>query len=177
LAHEQKLAPNQEIVLQFTNHDTTSNHAQDVIAAVQYELQSIGAENIKVDKDKNGRLKITYYSNEAIAIIKSRLATKESNTLGFVSIDDKDLEHYNFDVFEIENTSDSSSDFGGKCIVEYKQDFDRFSKPNKQPHGLGADNKFNCFILKTALKTNKAIAIAIDNTSYNIPEVRAGPQV
>ena len=31
-------------------------------------------------------------------------------------------------------------------------------------------------IIRVTFKLNRNIAIAIDNTSYNIPEVRAGPK-
>lgn len=82
---------------------------------------------------------------------------------------------YNVDVFEIQNGNKLLSDVGGKCSLELKQEYDRFSNPNVFSIIEVIAVSESEHLIKVAYKLNRTIAIAIDNTSYKIPEVRAGP--
>jgi hypothetical protein len=50
VASQQQTVANQEIILQFTDVDVSSNEAQNTIAIVKLQLQDIGADNIQVKK-------------------------------------------------------------------------------------------------------------------------------
>lgn len=176
--------PNQEIVLKFSDVDITSDEAQSTIAHVKEQLLSIGVETVQVKELNEGQLKITYYSGEDIESIKKLLSADNrvefsepqkgnKNTSNFPSKDHE--KEYKLDVFKIHKNSDSESGLGGKSVLSLKQDFDRFHNPKPYifKNEVGT-NDVNTTV-KEAFKVRRNIAIAIENTSRNIPEVRAGP--
>ena len=169
--------PNQEIVLQFTNDEVTSLEAQNTIAIVKKQLQSIGIHDTKVVNENNGKLKITYYSDSDITIIKSVLSNGQKITLNdstsFPS--DKDSKDYNLDVYEIQKRTDSGSGVNGKFVLQSKQGYDRFANPDVITYAELVYTKNTDIAVKVALKINNSIAVAIDTITYKIPEVRAGP--
>ena len=175
--------PNQEIVVQITDEETLTDDALNAIEIVIKQLQTIGADNIHVIEEGNGKLKITYYSEIGVANVKEILSQEKNLKLGCASNTDdssrvpsnNDQNSYNFDVFEIQKPSNSEWDFEGTLVLELKPDGDRFSNPKVFPFSEEIEVEEN--ITKTAYKVHSEIAIAIDNTSNKIPEVRAGPLV
>ncbi|WP_299339445.1 hypothetical protein [uncultured Psychroserpens sp.] len=174
--------PNQEIVLQFTNDAITSNDAKNTISIVKQQLQSVGVENIQVKEQQGGHLKITYYSDSDVDSIKAVLSEVNLLELGYLSdqngdpqipSDDRSLS-YNLDVYEIQQ-ADDASDLGGKLALETKAEQDRFYNPNLFVPQKNVDEKELCKSVEVAYKFNRTVAIAIDNSSRKIPEVRAGP--
>ena len=176
--------PNQEIVLKFSDVDITSDEAQSTITHVKAQLLAIGVEKVQVQELNEGQLKITYYSDEDIESIKKLLSVDSkfelripqkgnTNTSGFPLKDHQKA--YKLDVFKIHKGSDTGSGLDGKCVLNLKQDYDRFHNPKtyifKKEVGSGNANN----IVKEAFKIRRNIAIAIENTTRNIPEVRAGP--
>jgi len=173
--------PNQEIVVQFVE-DVSSDSAQNAVDIVKKQLKHIGADNIIVSEDEEGKLKISYFSNLNVARIKNILSKENQLDLGIV---DNQLEDdsnypseenpntYNFDVYEIQKESNSDWDFNGTNILELKPDGNRFSKPKV----FATINEIDVeeSISKITFKVYYRIAIAIDNTSHKIPDVRAGP--
>lgn len=190
VSQQQISAPNQEIVLQFSEHEVTYDDAQNAIALVKKQLQTIGIVNVQVHEQEDGSLKIMYYSAADVASIK-KIFSNETQ-LGFDHIaceqDDKStkfpfkssnkkIASYNLDVFEIQKGSDLTLDLGGKFALELKADNDRFFNPNIYLSFEAIDVKGNSSGFKETYKLRRNIAIAIDNTSHIIPEVRAGPKV
>ncbi|WP_282135099.1 hypothetical protein [Seonamhaeicola maritimus] len=183
VCQKQVSVPNQEIVMEFVDVDVTSNYVQTAIADVKGQLQGIGAQNIKVQKEQNGTLKITYFSNVKVASIKEVLSKENHIVLGYAtnvqnengnSSSNDSSNNYNLDVYEIKKGTESSS-LGGKYVLEIKYDYDRFSNPNVYvPYESTKISKIDRSV-KTAYRVNRNIAIAIDNNSYQKPEVRAGP--
>jgi len=182
---EEVSVPNQEIVLQFSDAEVSSNKAQNTLAIVVQQLQTVGISDIQVREHKNGQLRITYYSDTDVASIKRTLSQENKLEIGFASFNE-DENHskfpfknksndYNLDVFEILNKADAESDVNGKFVLELKQEYDRFSNPNVYPYVIEIDDEEKDRIVKVAYKANRNVASAIDNTSYKIPEVRAGP--
>lgn len=183
VSQQQITLPNQEIILQFTDVEVTSEDAQNTIAIVKRQLQAIGVDNIQVKETKNGTLKITYYSDADVASIKQTFSKEDQLTLdykvnnqnkkssGFPS--DENPIHYNLDVYEIQSSTDSDWNLSGTYVVELKPDANRFSNPNI--YGCIQTVDVSESIEKIAFKIYYNIAIAIDNTSNKIPEVRAGP--
>jgi len=174
--------PNQQIVVQFAKVEVTSEEAQNAISNVKTQLLLLGADNIQVQEGSDGVLKISYYSDSDVASIKKILSEKDTNIeyanqnqneeptdLPF----NKNVKTYNLDVYEIQDASDLDWDLEGISIVELKSENHRFFSPNVYvPIDAVDDTKR---IVKTALKVNTHIAIAIDKISRKIPEVRAGP--
>lgn len=176
---EQNQAPNQEIVLQFSNATISNDDAQHAIATVKQKLQAIGVHNITVEDFEHGHLKITYFSNTDVASIKKILSQEETleidNDIPFeVPSHKKDIT-YNLDVFEIQNGYDQAFHLSGKLGLEHKADNDRFSNTNPYANTNRLD--YSVFELKinVAYRFHTYIGITIDHISHKIPEVRAGP--
>ncbi|WMI64389.1 hypothetical protein RBH94_09975 [Aestuariibaculum sp. YM273] len=173
--------PNQEIVLQFTDVEVTSDEAHSAIQEVTHQLQTIGADAVQVKQLQNGEVVIAYYSATDVASIKALLAEDDLLQIGYASTkgdnlpSEKDSKTYKFDVFEIHKANDSPSGFGGKHMLSAKQDFDRFYNPHTYYFNTLEDVNSNHTSVEVALKVFREIAVAIDNTTGNIPEVRAGP--
>ncbi|WP_109299890.1 hypothetical protein [Aquimarina sp. AU474] len=182
---QQTVVPNQEIVLEFVDVEVTSLEAQKTIAIVKKQLQSIGVKNTKISRElKNGKLKIAYYSDADVAFIKRILSKEHHLALDHVVYDqnqkddsqfpfDKNPKDYNFDVYEIQKSTDV--DFNGVYVLNVEQK----QKRNFNSNSYSLVSVFNVHeidnLIKTTQKIYANIAIAIDNTSYKIPEVRAGP--
>ncbi|GAA4274301.1 hypothetical protein GCM10022258_35970 [Aquimarina gracilis] len=179
--------PNQEIVLEFISVEPTSEEAQNVIAVVKKQLKSVGVEYTRISKDKkSGKLKIAYYSDADVESIKRILFEDQNVALDYIvfdqnnngnnkSSDDKDSKDFNFDVYEIQKGLDFGSDFNDKYIVEVRQEREGYSIDNTfNVVCVTYDHKINGLV-KVAQKVNATTIIAFDNSSYEIPEVRAGP--
>ena len=175
--------PNQEIVLQFTNTEVTSHDTQYTIAHIKKQLEDLGVNHIQVTEKEKGQLVISYYSDVDVASIKKtlskqeRLALNNSNKNEDHSNSDFPLdEHsksYNLDIYEIQKDTASGWDLNGTSITELKSEVNRFSNPNLYAFINQSEDEKT--IEKVAYKTHYNIAIAIDNISHKIPEVRAGP--
>ena len=181
--YQQTSDPNQEIVLQFTNTEVSSDDAQNTIANIKEQLESLGVDNIQVSEEENGKLIITYYSDIDAASVKETLNKDLRLTLNTSNQGengthsnfplDKTSSSYNLDVYDIQKDSGSGWDLNGTFISEVKPEGNRFSNPNFY---VSIDDIESREIAeKLAYKTHCNIAIAIDNISYKIPEVRAGP--
>ncbi len=183
VSQQQITVPNQEIVLQFTDASITSEDTQNTIAIVKKQLQDLGVSNIQVNETENGKLTITYYSDADVASIKKTFSKEknlqldydfknqdeESSRLPF----DENTISYNLDVYEIQSGGDTEWDLNGTSVVELKPESNRLAKPNT--YAFFNALEINESIVKVTYKTRYNIAIAIDNTSHKIPEVRAGP--
>ena len=149
-------------------------------------MQEIGINSIDVKTLQDGQLKITYYSATDAGSIKDILSKENKIELDFTSNSQNDDQSkipfnkkdkiYNLDVYKIQDSTDSNSGFDGKLAIELKPESDRFFNPLVNNFAVEIDDRKRDRIIKVAFKLNRNIAIAIDNSSHNIPEVRAGPQ-
>jgi hypothetical protein len=182
---QQYTLPNQEIILQFTDVKVTSADTQSTIAIVKKQLQNLGADNIQVVETKEGTLKITYYSASNVTNIKRNLS-EENKLVIDCNISNQDNEEssfpkenssisYNLDVYEIQNGSEADWNLVENNVLELKFDNERFFNPNVFMSAIDINDREKENIVKVAYKIRRNIALAIDNTSHNIPEVRAGP--
>ncbi len=180
------VVPNQEIVLEFVDREVTSLNAQKAIANVKKQLQSIGVKYTLVSKgSKNGTLKIKYYSDADVTFIKEILSTTQNIALDHIFYDQSEGDHqnplpknskeYNLDVYQIQK----SVDFDRYLVVEhdFKVKHIQDSSASVGAYGFSTSiDKDNLDkLLHVAHKVYHGIAIAIDTTSQNTPEVRAGP--
>ncbi|WP_299778560.1 hypothetical protein [uncultured Formosa sp.] len=182
-SQQQNAIPNQEIVLQFSGDVVVHDKAEHAISIVKQQLQNIGAKNIQVSEDKDGILKITYYSNSDVDQIKKILSDDD-----ILEFDDSPQEHDHFpfseqtitcniDVFEIHSGSDFAFTHAGKIALELKASSHHFNNTNTHPVFGYTTDLVEVSSIKVAYKFYKNIALAIDNNSKKIPEVRAGPLV
>ncbi len=185
VCEQQITVPNQEIVLEFTDVELTSEVAQNTIAIVKKQLQDIGVENIQVNEQESGTLKITYYSDADVESIKKSFSEENRLDIAFVSHNQEDKSSefpfeentisYNLNVFEIQNGNDVEWGFNGIVLPEIKSKNDRFFEPNLYFYNSVIHLKELNHIVKEAHKVSESIVIAINNTSHKIPEGRAGP--
>lgn len=175
--------PNQEIVLKFENVELTKEDTKTTIAILKEELQNVGVNNFKVTENAEGILKIKYYSDADVTIIKGILSKRIRSQLDTPDDDDEDseypfnqdVERYNLDIRELKNGNDSESGLNGTFVLEFKVKSDRFSKPTNNTSQKCIDYLLIDANVKTSLKTFKTIALAIHDGLYHVPEVRAGP--
>ena len=181
---QQIAAPDQEIVLQFSSINVSAEDTQKAITSVRQQLEIAGVNDIQVQTLEDGQLKISYYSNSDIDSIKDLLSNKCNLELGYVSHDNNQSTRpseektiaYNFEVYEIQQ-GDDVSELEGKLALETKVEDDRIFNPNLLVSAVEIDSDAKENIEKVAYKLSRTVSITIDNNSYKIPEVRAGPTI
>ena len=182
ISKEQSALPNQKIVLQFSDTSITSAEIENTVAIVKKQLFDLGVANIQIHEIDNKQFKITYYSDADVVSVKNKLSKEEHLAIDYASNSKEGFpkkpasnENYNLDVFKIQEASDANSGFDGKVAIEPKLESDRYSNPNVYSFAASIEVNEICAYTQVAYKVNTNVAIAIDNTSYKIPEVRAGP--
>jgi len=98
------------------------------------------------------------------------------NQVPFDFPEDKLPENFSLIVSDLQQPSDNGLGLNGKLAFELKQDFERFSNPVVLQFANSILSS-HAIRLDSAFKINRTITIVIDNTSYTLPEVRAGPLV
>lgn len=185
ISQQQIAVPNQEIVLQFTDVELTSEDAKNTITIVKAQLLELGVENIKVKAQQNGKLKISYYSDVDISSIKRNFSKNNNVVLDYTSAnqdeksnkfpsDDNSIS-YNLDVYEIQKNSDSGWDFDDAFVLDVEVKSDRFSDPNLYFSVSDFDLGIASAIAGVAYKVRRNITIEIGDPIHSKPEVRAGP--
>ena len=175
---EQVTTPNQEIALEFVDIKINKKDIESTIAEVKEKLLKIGVSNIKINKTHNGTLKISYYSAFNIDKIKKEL-NKQQTFVFNKNSNQKEKEEksskYNIDVHEITNESDiSNSDF--HFVFETKYNSDKITTYNYFDFLKKVAQQKENQLFKTSYKITKNNSFTKDKTSYNEPEVRAGPK-
>ena len=173
----QSSIPNQEIVLEFTNVKVTTTDTQTAISAVKQRLRELGAENIQVNENRLGELKIIYHSESDIALIKKALGDDSEIDLDKPSSNipsDKDLS-YNIHISEIGNSNDSDWNLEGTYVLEFKPSSQRFFVPITFLSVIDTDENNSSSKFGLAYKIQNNCALTINAPFYKIPEVRAGP--
>lgn len=180
---EQNTLPNQQIVVQFSDSDISSEEAEITIEAIQNQLQSIGVTHIQIGQNNKGQLRITYHSDSHVKYIQNALFNVETLRVAYESNEsqshnfpkDKSLNDYELNISEIKTSNTINWDFERAQIVEINQKVDRFlySKTNAFGNHF-SDIEVN-YSLKVATVINNDAMASINTISYIIPEVRAGP--
>jgi len=182
---EHTTLPNQQIVIQFSDTSITAEDTENAIEAIQGKLQSIGVTQIQIGQNNKGQLRITYHSDANVAYIQKTLFNVEELKLAYNSSQNhsnnfpekKGAKNYELNISEIKTGSDIDWSFEGTQVAEINQKTDH-SKPLKVNYSSELNNtKQSNNTVNVAAIVNTAIANAIDNISYKIPEVRAGPTV
>jgi preprotein translocase subunit SecD len=178
--HEQVSAPNQEIVLEFSNESVDQNEVSNTIADLREKLQELGVSNIKIQITEQSTLKISYYSDLHIDRVKEVLLDESQFALNQTSNNKEDEKvpsfDYKIDVYELTDSSDISKR-NNELILDLKYTTDRFTTPNHWVCVKSLRLEKANQLFRTALRTYKNNPFTKDHTSYQEPEVRAGPGV
>ncbi len=179
---ERTAVPNQEIVIQFSDVEVTLEETQDAIAAVKGQLETLAATNIKLQELGNGTLKITYYSTIDISDVRELLLKgRDLANTGSIPTDTesefpyhKGETYYEIGIHTLQDGHDLVGT-SSEGFLESKSESIRYFTPT-------TDVRVQPFFkLKTPTTDSVAYAvyyhimIAVDESSYKIPEVRAGP--
>ena len=181
---QQFSAPNQEIVLQFEDKAISLVETENAIANIKKQLQDIGVEKIQVYKGANGVLKISYFSEIDVVSIKKIFSKEKALKLSYSLLDfgegsskmpSKNKSNtYQLDVFKIQKSNGNEGDSNG-LVVDLLPENDRSFNPDVYYSTLVYELRFKNKIEKVAYIIYSNRSIEIDNSSYNTPEVRAGP--
>lgn len=173
--------PNQEVLLTFIQGENTSS--KDLaIETVKAQLLSLGAKNVTISSLDNGSLKVSYYSHLAIQNVKEQLFTDLDDTTNVATalyhVGGKPVKEntrdYQIDVYEIQENVVSGFDNEGKCYFELKQDYNRGSQVLGFVSPVVTIDSRNQ-LTAIAVKVRGNVLFAFNDSTYKIPEVRAGP--
>ena len=182
---EESTIPNQQLVIQFSDEDISTEDAKNTIEAIRAKLYSIGAEQIQIGQSEKGQLKITYFSNAEVDEIQNILSSAEGLELadGSQNHSSEDFpvetttKDYDLNISEIQNNSNVNWDFETVETVEINQKSEHSHNLKVKTSGNHLNLKQSNSIVNTGIKINNAIAYSTNNICYKIPEVRAGPIV
>lgn len=182
---EPNTVPNQQIVIQFSNDTITIADTEDTIEAIQNKLQSIGVTQIQIGQSKTGQLRITYFSEEDVADIQKALFNAEDfqvayNPSGQSSKDFPNVpkvKDYELNVSEIKTSTSNTWDFEGTEVATFNPKSDHSNTLKVHNSGNQVSSELNNHVINTIVEAYKVAAIVSNNSSYKIPEVRAGPMV
>ena len=181
---EPSTMPNQKIVVEFDDGQVSFDEAQNALAEVKQRLELIGVKNIRVVKEADGRLKITYFSDVDVASVKQMLAEGDELFISSITSNDgekplqlpseQDFSGFELNIFEIKKSTKFDLDLAGLLLEP---------APETQKDVVPADHFVaNEVVFRTKDKIDKVAfaiydgkSLRIDNSSYIIPEVRAGP--
>ncbi|MEP2278311.1 hypothetical protein [Maribacter sp.] len=181
LSQEQTKASNQQIVLQFANVELASKSAHDeILTVITKKLEVLGVEDVEIIENDGAQLSIRYYSDVDALSVKEFLSGENQLSLTNEEESPSDYpkeqlpESYNLVVSDLHQQADNGVTLNAILVAVQKQDFKIVFNPGILPFSNAVELEQDA-IVGTALKINTTIAIAIDNTSQIIPEVRAGP--
>ena len=170
--------PNQEIIVQFSDVELSSDAVQNTLSSVKTDLETIGVSEIQVSVNDESSLKITYYSKLDSELIKNLLTNKGYSSSKKSSDENNhdDSIAYNLDVFDIRKPNHTKGDFQG-IVLDLKSESDRFQNPKKYKPSLIYNSKESKFVETETSAISFSFELAIQDTSRKIPESRAGPLV
>ena len=162
-----------------SRHTTQRREADEVqILSGVFEGKTTGTSIGLLIKNKDQRstdyskIKDTF-SKDVNLDVDHTSPNQDKETEGFPF--DENTISYKLDVYEIENGADSDWGFNGISIIEFDSKSDRFFDPNPYFALANIDFRIKNNSVKVAYTIHHNMAIAIDNASKSIPEVRAGP--
>lgn len=179
---ERTAVPNQEIVIQFSDVEVTLEETQDAITAVKGQLETLAATNIRLQELGKGTLKITYYSTTDVSQVRELLLKGRDLAHAASITTDTDSEfpltngekYYEIGIHTLQDGHDLVGT-SSEGFLESKSESIRYFTPT-------TDVSVQPFF-KSQIPTTNSVAFAVyyhimitvDESSYKIPEVRAGP--
>ncbi|KJD32665.1 hypothetical protein PW52_15645 [Tamlana sedimentorum] len=184
VSQKQNLQPNQEILVQFSNHTLESVAVDQVVSAIKQQLSTLGVQEVEVKKEASGALRISYFSKAGVSQIKASLDTdgdleinfnrtsKSNPNKGPLNTDDL---AYDFDVYEIQKSNQSGWDFNAVTSSAFDSKSNIYTNTNG--FAIVFTLKNENAITQKRVKASKYIAFAVQYIPHKIPEVRAGPKM
>ena len=173
----QKPSANQEIVIHFSKEQPSEYQTKDSLVQISNALELIGADSIEITSSDNGFFRISYHSDKAVSNVKQMLS--EEAEIAFDSESKipshKETKDYSLDIFQIEIGNNTPWDFEGQQVYTFNLKSDRSFNPDVLRFPVLVETSKTYFDLKVAYNANQLVVFVSDNTSHNIPEVRAGP--
>ena len=176
----QVFIPNQEIVLKF-NNGVTFGESQHTIAALKEQLQSLGVHNIQLVEENDGALKIIYYSDLEVSVVKLKLSECQRMHIGYTTEGNgkqqekpSPSKEYNLDVYEIIEGADVDIAAKG-YIPDIKVENNRSFTPKLYISYHELEVKSSCELFENRTSSYENTIVEINKSSFKIPEVRAGP--
>lgn len=152
------------------------------MTAITKRLKVLGIDAIEIIENDGRQVSIRYYSDVDAFSVKeflteeNHLSLKYQDEIPFDFPKEELPEKYNLVVSDLYQQADNGLSLNGNLVLIQKQDYNRFSNPVILKFNNTIVFKQDA-IVNVSFKINRNIAIAIDNTSHTIPEVRAGPNV
>ena len=178
---EHNLVPNQQIVIQFSNHQISSEEANSAAEALKQQLKDIGAKKLDIGEFNSGQLTITYYSDTDVMRIQKVLTDDDlvldyslENESNDKSIPEKE-ELYKFNVSEIQDSPINNWDFEGTLVTELNHKSDRYYFPKLKYSFTKEDIENHSFKECLRLKIPSIYHFNKRKFAHRIPQVRAGP--
>ncbi|MCA0133824.1 hypothetical protein [Winogradskyella alexanderae] len=176
------MAPNQQIIVQFSNQQISSEQVEASIEALTEELHKLNVDQLQIGEYNKGQLKIKYYSDSDVIRIKRILSLIDNVVFEFATDthsnkDESDNEPFiKLNVSEIQNSPINNWDFEGTQISEFNHKSDRYYFPKLKfgsSEGNAGDQKVH---QKNSRFKGYSLSIPKNPYDYKIPEVRAGPK-
>ncbi len=184
LGLQQPSNTHQEIIISFSDaKEITLETQNNTIAIIKKKLQKIGVNYFWVQKDDQGRLKISYFSSVDTAFIKKVLNQENHFAVRYLSnlynnqpVDrsDTNSSNYYIDVFEIPKTFENPTEDSG-LVIQLLSNTDRLFKQNLYDHYLSIVNEDSSLAQKFKSTFYSKKIIEVNARSCEIPQVRAGP--
>lgn len=180
---DQKTVPNQQIVVQFLDKSVSLEDSEEAIESIQYKLQSIGVTHIQIGQNRDGQLRITYHSDSDVSHIQDVLFKGNDFDIAYQSSQqqsdnfprEREANDYELNISEIKSGTDVNWDFEGTQVTEVNQKTDHSNQLQVNNSGKPFSVKPVNSIINVAVAANNTVVNAINQLSYEIPEVRAGP--
>lgn len=181
LSQEQNKASNQQVSLQFVDVELSSDVAHDaVLALITQKLQILGADAIEVVANDAQQVSIRYYSAmdadrvEAFLSGNTPLTATNGEELPLELPKENDSEKYRIVVSDLHMQVDGNFTF--KATLANTQDKEQHKVVYPNTGNILALQELPHVIIAGTLQDVKgADFIVKKNTSYKIPQVRAGP--
>ncbi len=176
--------PNQEIVVQFQAGSVSEAQAKTAVAQITDQLSLLGISNFQISELWNGRVKVSYYSDVDIAVVKGLFSKDKKLCLGETgSQREKDplkappqVPDYVYHVQVVKIHTDLGQNLGLQGVpISLKSAKDQYLKPLLSFCRTENDSGLPIEAETRAGKSYGAFAVYFDTSSYKIPEVRAGP--
>ena len=184
LSLQQPSNTHQEIIISFSDaKEITFETQNNTIAIIKKQLQKIGVNYFWVQKDDQGRLKISYFSSVDTAFIKKVLNQENHFAVRYLSnlynnqpVDRSDTNSLNYyiDVFEIPKTFENPTEDSG-LVIQLLSNTDRLFKQNLYDHYSSIVNEDSSLAQKFKSTFYSKKTIEVNVRSFKTPQVRAGP--
>lgn len=172
--------PNQEILVEFSEIEVDDSRAEAVISEITSHLKSLGAENIRISRLPQGKLKIQYFSTLDVSEVQDILDYSDiiSTKNGVADKSDKtpSQENHTYNIAVIQIQKDADKPFHG-TTVDILRLQDNFVKPKL------ITSAFLVSIFKEFTPTVEREPFFTEKFEYTsqyirvLPEIRAGPSV